>query len=97
MELNEFETKVLQSLIISSMGNGHDFGFIEDAEQVLDPPESEMEQIRFNQAIEKFELSGMIQIHEKVGGHNWTQFNFPFDKEGLNPDPSHAINLIVGF
>lgn len=99
MELTIMETKVLQSLIISSSGNGHDFGFIEDAQQVLGRKQNESKQIRFTKAVASLEKKGLIEIHEQVdtgNGFKWTQFTFPFDAQGLNPDPSYAISLIVG-
>lgn len=68
MKLTPLESKVLASLYLSSQGNGHDFGLIEEARNAVSTPRA------LAGVVSSLVKKEIITVHDKING--WTQFTF---------------------
>lgn len=73
--LTALERKVLAVLLVSSAGNGHDFGFIEDAREAVDSPR------QLGGVIASLVKKEVIRTYDPVNG--WTQFTFRDGHEAI--------------
>jgi hypothetical protein len=72
MNLTSLERSVLRALIKSSAGNGHDFGFIEDARRAV-PQRSQLGGV-----VSSLVQKDVIEVYDPVRTDSglWTQFKF---------------------
>jgi hypothetical protein len=75
-QLTELEEKVLQNLYMSAVGNGHDFGFVEDHD--IDPKQA-------RGVISSLIKKDIIEVHDAVTNCSgtWTQFTWK-NKDAVN-------------
>lgn len=84
MNLTPLETKVLRALYESSKGNGHDFGFIEDAREAVSSKN------QLGGVVASLVKKGLFDVYDAVRTDSglWTQFVFK--------DHAAALNLLEG-
>jgi hypothetical protein len=71
LNLTSYEKQVLKALYKSADGNGHDFGFIEDARGIV--PKASLGGV-----VASLDKKGIIYVHEPVttDSGTWTQFTW---------------------
>ena len=88
--LTNNERRVLGELWNSACGNGHDFGFIEDARTAVDNPRS------LGGVVSSLSKKGLIDIHDPVttDSGTWTQFTWTGTSSGSNEGLKQAAALL---
>ena len=84
--LTRLEAQVMKALILSSHGNGHDFGLIEDARGVVGPSQ-------LGGVVASLVKKGLIVVHEPYNG--WTQFTWPFEIQTHGAVELDPVRLMI--
>lgn len=80
--LTALETKVLTALYKSAEGNGHDFGFIEDARKAVGQPR------QLGGVVTSLQAKGVIEVHSPVTTDSGTYTQFTWDMGRTQGDPN---------